>query len=201
MPAIRRKAYDRAYFDRFYRDPRDRVSTRDGLERKVRMVVAIAEFLLARPIRTVLDVGCGEAPWFPVLSRLRRGVRYIGVDSSDYVVERYGESRHIRRGDLAGLASMRLPKRIDLIVCADVLQYVETGEIERGLRAMYQLLGGVAYIETFTTEDTMEGDLDGWIERSESEYRRLLARAGFTQCGPYCYADANTLPLNALEHL
>ena len=66
------KTYDRAYFDRWYRDPRERVTTRAALERKVRMVISITEYILGRPIRTVLDVGCGEAPWYPVLRRIRR---------------------------------------------------------------------------------------------------------------------------------
>ena len=194
------KTYDKAYFDQFYRDPADRVSTRDGLERKVRLAVSIAEFLLARPVRTVLDIGCGEAPWQPVLKRLRRNARYIGVDSSEYVLERYGATRNIKRGTFGGLADLRLPNRIDLIVCADVLQYVETREIERGLRAIRRHLGGVAYLETFASEDGMEGDLVGWHERPASEYRRLLKRAGLTQCGPYCYVDASELyGLNALE--
>ena len=65
------KVYNKAYFDHFYRDPVDRVSSRDGLERKVRLAVSVAEFLLVRPIRTVLDVGCGEAPWQPVLKHER----------------------------------------------------------------------------------------------------------------------------------
>lgn len=196
------KSYDKAYFDHFYRDPAERVATAAGLERKVRMAVSIAEFLLAHRIRTVLDVGCGEAPWFQVLKRLRRDVRYIGVDSSEYVLERYGEARNIRRGDLGSLGAMRLPKRIDLIVCADVLQYVETRDVERGLRAIRRLVGGVAYIEAFTTEDAMEGDHDGWHERSAAVYKRLFRRAGLTQCGPYCYTDLDELDaLNSFEHM
>ena len=202
MPASQQKRYDKAYFDKWYRNPRSRVVTPTSTERKVRMVVGIAEYLLERPIRRVLDVGCGEAPWFPVLKRLRRDVRYIGIDSSDYVIERYGEARNIRRGDLASLGGMRLPKRIDLIVCADVLQYAETRDVERGLRAIAKLLGGVAYIETFATEDDMVGDRDGWIERSAAEYRRLLRESGLSHCGPYCYVNTAELDsLNAFETL
>lgn len=196
------KAYDRAYFDRWYRHPRKRVSTRDSLERKVRLAVGVAEFILCRPIRTVLDVGCGEAPWAPVLRRMRRGVRYIGVESSEYALERYGKSRNIRRGTLGGLADMRLPQNIDLIVCADVLQYAETPEVERGLRAIRRRLGGVAYIEAFATEDSMEGDQLDWHKRSAAEYRRLFRHAGLTQCGPHCYVDLAELDgLIAFEHM
>lgn len=195
------KSYDQAYFERWYRDPADRVSTRASLERKVRMAVGVAEFLLGRPIRTVLDVGCGEAPWFPILGRMRPRLRYTGIDSSDYVLRRFGAERNIRRGSLGQLGRMRIRGDVDLIVCADVLQYVDTREIERGLRAIRRLLGGVAYIETFSTEDEMEGDRMGWRERSAGEYRRLFREAGLTQCGPYCFTDLDELyMLNAFEH-
>jgi SAM-dependent methyltransferase len=195
------KNYDRRYFERWYRDPDDRVSTRESLERKVRMAVAVAEFLLGRRIRTVLDVGCGEAPWSLVLHRIRRDVRYTGVDSSDYVLDRFGKSRHIRRGTLGGLHELRLRPPFDLIVCADVLQYVETKDAERGLKTIRQWLGGVAYIESFTTLDAMEGDRTDWIERDANEYRRMFSRAGLTQCGPYCYTDLNELEtLNEFEY-
>jgi len=196
------KSYDQAYFERWYRDPADRVSTRESLERKVRMAVGVAEFLLGRPIRTALDVGCGEAPWFPVLRRLRPQLRYTGIDSSDYVLRRFGAERNIRRGSLGQLGRMRIRGDVDLIICADVLQYVDTREIERGLRAIRRLLGGVAYIEAFSTEDEMEGDRMGWRERSAGEYRRLFREAGLTQCGPYCFTDLDELyMLNAFEHM
>ncbi|HMA23843.1 MAG TPA: class I SAM-dependent methyltransferase [Gemmatimonadaceae bacterium] len=196
------KSYDRAYFERWYRDPNDRVSTRESLERKARMAIAVTEFLIGRRVRTILDVGCGEAPWYPVVRRLRPEASYVGVDSSEYVLERFGAARNIRRGSLGELGTMRLRRDVDLIVCADVLQYVETPELERGLRAIRRLLGGVAYIEAFTTEDEMEGDRSGWHERTAAQYRRLFRRAGLTQCGPYCYTDLDELDmLNAFEHV
>src|SRR3954467_4020641 len=110
------KSYDRAYFDRWYRDPVDRVATGDSLRRKVRMAVSVAEFLLGRRIRTVVDVGCGEAPWFPVLRSLRRDARYIGIESSDYALERFGRERNIRRGTFRDLAKLKLPRNVDLVV-------------------------------------------------------------------------------------
>jgi SAM-dependent methyltransferase len=196
------KSYDRAYFERWYRDPHDRVSTRQSLERKVRMAIAMTEFFLGRRVRTVLDVGCGEAPWFSLVRRLRPEASYIGIDSSEYVLDRFGAARNIRRGSLGDLGKMRLRRDVDLIVCADVLQYVGTPELESGLRAIRQLLGGVAYIEAFATEDQMEGDRAGWHERTAAQYRRHFRAAGLTQCGPYCYTDLEELDtLNAFEHM
>lgn len=195
------KSYDRAYFERWYRDPADRVSTRESLTRKVRMAVGVAEYLLGRPIRTVLDVGCGEAPWQPILAKLRPTARYMGVDSSSYVIERFGAGRNIKLGAVGELGRMRLPRNIDLVVCADVLQYLPERDVARGLAAMRRLLGGVAYIEAFAAEDEMEGDRDGWHERSAAAYRRLFRRAGLTLCGPNCYVDVERFDtLNAFEH-
>src|SRR5215212_1477143 len=116
------KRYDRAYFDRWYRHPRHRVSSPAVLRRKVAMVVAIAEYQLGRPVRSVLDVGCGEAPWRGALRRVRPHVHYVGVDASPYVVARYGRSRNIRRGTFGGLDAVVLDEPFDLIVCADVMQ-------------------------------------------------------------------------------
>lgn len=194
------KPYDRAYFDRWYRHPTERVATRESLRRKVRMAVSVAEFLLGRPIRTVVDIGCGEAPWFPILRALRKDVRYIGVESSSYAIERYGRTRNIRRGSLATLATLKLPRAVDLVVCADVLQYVETREIERGLKTISRMVAGIAYIESFTTSDAMEGDRDNWHDRTGADYLRLFRRAGLTQCGPYCWANVERLGgLNEFE--
>ena len=46
----------------------------------------------------------------------------------------------------------------------------------------------------------MEGDRDHWHDRTAADYRKLLRRAGLTQCGPYCWANAGRLKgLNEFE--
>src|SRR4249919_1723306 len=82
------KQYDQAYFDRWYRE--GGIGDRARLARKVALAVATAEYHLERPIRTVLDVGAGEAAWRAPLLKLRPGLRYLGFDSSEYAVRRYG---------------------------------------------------------------------------------------------------------------
>jgi SAM-dependent methyltransferase len=183
-----RKTYDRAYFDRWYRDPRHTVVHRGVLARRVQLAVAAAEYLLERPLRTVLDVGCGEAPWRALLKRARPHVRYQGVDSSEYVVRRFGRLRNIRLGTIGGLGRMGLAAPFDLIVCSDVLHYVTTPELRRGLRAIERLLGGVAFLETFAAEDDTEGDDDDFQRRSAATYRRLFREAGLIPLGLHLYA-------------
>ena len=182
------KQYDRAYFDRWYRDPRWTVVNQGVLARRVQLAVAASEYLLERELRTVLDVGCGEAPWRVLLRRARPKVRYTGVESSAYAVRRYGRTRHILRGSLATLGRLELDPPYDLIVCSDVLHYVSTDEARRGLKAIARLLGGVAFIEMFAKEDATEGDQEEFQQRPAATYRRLLREAGLTPLGLHCYA-------------
>ena len=134
------------------------------------MVAGIAEYFLGRKLRSVLDVGAGEGTWGVELRRLRPKLRYVGVDSSDYVVERLGRHRNIMRGSFETLPSLPLDAEFDLIVCADVVQYVATPHLRRGIRHLASRLVGVAYLEAFTTADEMEGDLEGWHQRTRSQY-------------------------------
>ena len=176
------KVYDRAYFDRWYRDPRHAVVRQGVVERRVQLAVSAAEYVLERPIRSVLDVGCGEAPWRAPLLHARPGLRYVGVDSSAYVVARYGKSRGIRRGTFGGLGRMRLG-RFDLVVCADVLHYVPTPDLAKGLAALARRLHGLAWIEVFAREDDTVGDDVEYQARAAAAYRRLFTAAGLVHVG------------------
>ena len=194
------KSYDSAYFHRWYRDPRTRVTSERALERKVHLALSAAEYMLGRRVRTVLDVGCGEARWLVALRRIRPGVLYTGVESSEYAVETFGASRNIRRGSFGGLRTLKLRGPFDLIVCADMLQYVTKEDLGPGLREIRRLLGGVAYIEAYAREDDMVGDMEGWHFRSAAAYRREFKAAGLTHCGLYCFIDADKISaVNALE--
>lgn len=183
------KAYTREYYDRWYRDPATRIASAEGTARKVRLAVSAAEFMLARPIESVLDVGCGEASWRAPLRRLRPEVRYTGVESSEYVVRRFGKRRNIIRGAFGDLKSLRLDGPFDLVVCADVVQYIPDEDLRRGLAAIRRLAGGVVYIETFAAEDAMEGDRDGWIDRPAGILKKFFREAGLSHCGFYCWID------------
>lgn len=181
------KAYDEAYYRRWYHDPSRRVITPAAVARKVHLTVAIAEALLERPIRSVLDVGCGEAPWRAHLRRLRPRVRYVGVESSAYAVRRFGRSRGIVQGTFGTLGGLGLEGPFDLVVVCDVLHYVPEGELGPGLAAIAARLGGVTYLEAYTTEDAIEGDRGDWHHRNPETYLRHFRRAGLRHVGMHCY--------------
>ena len=180
------KQYDRAYFDRWYRHRSTRVNTHAEIRRKVSIAVASAEYFLRRPIRTVLDVGCGEGAWLPHLRALRPRVRYLGLDPSEYVVERFGRTRNIHQASFADLPTLKLDV-YDLVICSDVMHYVPEAELRTGVHALADATDGVAYFEVLTKEDDIIGDLEGFLRRPAAFYRELFTGAKMTFAGPYLW--------------
>jgi SAM-dependent methyltransferase len=196
------RRFDRAYFDRWYRHPACRVKERAELEREVDFVLRATEHILARPVRTVLDVGCGEGHWYPALAKRRPAIRYTGVDPSEYAVHRWGRRRNIHLGSLDTIASLGISGPFDLIVCCGVLNYVDTATLTRGLRQVAAILEGVAYLEMYTASDRVTGDTRAAKRRAPSWYRDKLRRAGLTPCGMHLYVGrAMAADLAALERL
>jgi SAM-dependent methyltransferase len=181
------KSYDRSYFDKWYRDPRHRVRSAAELTRLVTFVLATAEYVLARRVRTVLDVGAGEGNWRAVLRRLRPNIVYQGVDPSEYAVRRYGRRRNIVLGDLATLDTLPLAERYDLVVANGMLNYVSAGELRAGLPKLARRAGGMLYLELFTGDDEVKGDTAFAADEPASWYRRTLRGAGLVGCGLHCY--------------
>lgn len=181
------KVYDQAYFDRWYRNPRQKVKHGDELERKARLLLGVAEYHLNRPVRSVIDVGCGEGNWRLALRRIRPGIAYIGFDSSEYVVERYGKSRNLHRLPFGDIAQYVPSEPADVIICSDVMHYVPTAELQQGIAAFEQLSEGVAFLEVFCKGDDFIGDRDGFIARPAAWYRKTFAQAGWTHAGSHCY--------------
>ena len=182
-----KKTYDRAYFERWYRRPASRLEAPAELRRKVAMAVAVTERFLGRPLARALDVGCGEGRWRAELRRLRPRLRYAGVEPSAYAVARYGRSRGIVRGGFGDLARLDLGGPFDLVVCADVLHYLEAEEIERGLPALVALAGGAAYLELLTSAEEVEGDTRALHLRPPAFYEQRFRAAGLLGVGCHCW--------------
>ncbi|MGY1425443.1 class I SAM-dependent DNA methyltransferase [Lysobacter sp. A289] len=200
------KQYDQAYFDQWYRNRTSGDKAISGparLSRKVAMAVATAEYHLERPIRSVLDIGCGEGGWRAPLLKLRPNLQYLGFDSSQYAITRFGPRRNLHYARFADFEHLRPCAPVDLLVCSDVLHYLPSRELDRGLPALADLCGGIAFLETFTRSDGIDGDTDGFKARPASFYRKRFARIGLQALGSHLWlspercADAAALELPA----
>lgn len=188
-----RPKFDRAYYDRWYRHPRHRIATPAEIARRVALVLGVAEWVLGRRVRHVLDVGCGEALWRAPLVARRPGLSYHGVDPSAYVVARFGARRGIREGTFGTFGALALRRRYDLVVCTDTLHYVGAAELRTGLAHVAARLGGVAYLPVATSSDNVEGDVRALTRRSPAWYRARFREAGLAPVGLECYVRRDML--------
>jgi SAM-dependent methyltransferase len=194
--------YDRRYFDRWYRDPRHRVFTAAERARRVAAVVHASEYVLGRPLRSVLDVGAGEGHWRAPLRRHRPRLRYVGIDPSPYVVARFGARRGIRLGDLSTLDPDSVDGPFDLVLAVGFLNLLPPTALRPALERLRPLIGGVALLELFTRDDPLTGDVSAYHRADARSYRRLMQRLGLVPIGMHLYAtQAVAEPLGLLEQL
>ena len=179
--------YDRTYFDHWYRNPSTRVKSGAAIRRKVALCVAVAEFYLERTVRNVLDVGCGEANWLGALRSMRPRIDYTGVDSSRYAVGRFGTKRSIRLGSFGSLSECNLKDSYDLVICSDMLFYLSISELKQGLAFLAPRTAGIAFLELYTSNDSVIGDFPISGLKSAAFYRTLLRRTGFLSVGSNCH--------------
>ena len=77
-------------------------------------------------VRRVLDAGCGTGLWKRALRRIDREIEYVGIDPSEYLCKRYGWTR-------ASIDEYSPRRKFDLVVCQDVLQYVDDAAVALAL--------------------------------------------------------------------
>ena len=106
---------------------------------------------------------------------------------ADYAIERHGRCRNLHHARFADFALLRPCPPADLLVCSDVLHYLDARELDRGLPGLAELCGGVAFLETFAREDDAEGDEDEFRKRPAAFYRRRFEALGFRALGSHCW--------------
>jgi 2-polyprenyl-3-methyl-5-hydroxy-6-metoxy-1,4-benzoquinol methylase len=162
-----------AYFRKFYLNTATRVVTPAEMRARARLIAAILT-QAGIPVRRILDAGCGigllRKPFAEVLPR----ARYIGLEASDYLCARYGWTH----GSVIDYAPS---KPSDLVVCYDVLQYLDDRDASRALVNLSRLTRAALYVSALTREDWRDHcdrtRTDRAVHlRSGDWYRRRLRR-------------------------
>lgn len=172
--------FDHSFYQRFYVNPRTRVTTREEMSRRAAVIASLMKHL-ELPVRAILDAGCGLGLMRATLKRAFPRADYTGIEVSGHLCKRYGWTQ-------ASLADYAPRKRFDLIVCYDVLQYLSDREARAALANLGRLCRGALYFHVPTREDWDENaDLstsDSDIHLRDADwYRSRLTRyfdhAGF----------------------
>ena len=177
MPA--RFTFDAAYYERFYLDPRTRVADPPDDEVRARFLCAYLDLLGIR-VRRVLDLGCGLGRLRGPLCKHFPGAVYTGVEVSEHLCAELGWVH-------GSAATFRSGGRFDLVVCQDVLQYLDDAEAEQAIGNFARHCRGALFFGVLTREDWEENcdqartDGSGYL-REGAWYRRRLAPA-FTCAG------------------
>ena len=145
-PAVRAESmFGSAYFRKFYINTVTRVVTPAEMRVRARLIAAVVA-QASIPVRSILDVGCGigllRKPFAEVLPR----ARYKGLEASAYLCERYGWTN-------GSVIDYVPPRPSDLVVCYDVLQYLDDRDAAKALANLGKLTRAALYVSALTRED------------------------------------------------
>jgi 2-polyprenyl-3-methyl-5-hydroxy-6-metoxy-1,4-benzoquinol methylase len=168
-----KEQFDRAYYQRFYFNPRTAVTNRAEMNARGRLIGAMADHL-GLPVKTVLDAGCGVGLLRAPLKRALPRASYTGLEVSAYLCERFGWIH-------GGIQDFTRKAQYDVVICYDVLQYLKAPETKRALANLARVCRGLLYFGVLSREDWEENCDQSRTDpavslRSGGWYRRELSK-------------------------
>ena len=184
-------AFDSAYFRKYYFDAATRVTTAAEMRGRAHLIAAILKHA-GIPVRSILDAGCGigllRKPFAEAIPR----ARYRGLEASDFLCSRY---KWIK-GSVADFA----PRfSSELVICYDVLQYLDDDEASRAIANLAKLTGAALYISALTREDWRENcdrsltDRSVYLRPGDWYRRRLRRRFNYLGFGVWLRKDVTAI--------
>jgi SAM-dependent methyltransferase len=143
--AVKRTEFDASFFRRFYLDPATRVISRTEMRTRVGVIAAALQHA-AIPLRSILDAGCGLGLMRVPFAKLLPRARYHGIEVSDYLCGKFGWQK-------ASLVDFAPRRRYDLVVCYDVLQYLNDRQAARAIANLSRLCAAAIYVSALTRDD------------------------------------------------
>jgi SAM-dependent methyltransferase len=172
-------SFDHDYYKRFYYDPKTAVTNKREMQARARLIAAYA-LHTGLPVRRILDAGCGTGLLRPWLKRYLPDAVYTGIEASEYLCQRYGWQQ-------AQIETYKPPASFDVVVCYDVLQYLDSGTADRALANFAKLCRGVLYFTALTRVDWEHNcdrsRTDSNVHLRSAQWYRSRLRRNFREVG------------------
>lgn len=188
--------FDRDYYERFYFDPASSVTSRAEMNARGRLIGACA-LHIGLPVKRVLDAGCGVGLLRTPLKRVLPRAEYTGIEVSAWLCRKYGWTQSTIEG-------YRPAQPFDLVVCYDVLQYLDDAPARSALANLARLSRGLLYFSALTRADWRENCDQSRTDRNvhlrRGEWYRTRLRRRFREIGAGFWLRKDVpLPLWELE--
>jgi 2-polyprenyl-3-methyl-5-hydroxy-6-metoxy-1,4-benzoquinol methylase len=192
------KKFDEAYYTRYYGDQKTRVEEPRYFNNLARYLGAYTR-LLDSNVRSIVDLGCGVGTLkLPLLGRFPKAT-YTGVDISEYACATYG-------WECAAVSEYCSPEKFDLVVCHDVVQYLDDKEAKAAIKNFDCLCQGILYFSVLTEEDYVENcdqsRTDSAVNLRTVDWYKPKLQRYFRNLGGGVYLSRDSeIAIYALEHL
>ena len=161
-----KQEFNQEYYDRFYRNPSTRATTRADAARCADFVAADLKHLDI-PVKRIIDVGCGLGHMLNQLQIQYPTSRCDGVEYSEYLCGKYGWTQ----GSVLEVESKR---PYDLVVCNDVVQYLDDADAACAIDRLAGLGRAAMFFSVLTSEDW-----DSVADRKRTDDRVYLRKANW----------------------
>jgi 2-polyprenyl-3-methyl-5-hydroxy-6-metoxy-1,4-benzoquinol methylase len=184
-------AFDSAFFRRYYFDAATRVTTAAEMRGRAQLIATIL-YHARISVRSILDAGCGVGLLRKPFAAAMPRARYVGLEASDYLCARYPWTK----GSVVDFAA-RSPS--DLVVCYDVLQYLDDRDAARAIVNLAKLTNAAVYVSALTREDWRANcdrtrtDRDVHLRPGDWYRRRLRRRFNYLGFGVWLRKDITAI--------
>jgi 2-polyprenyl-3-methyl-5-hydroxy-6-metoxy-1,4-benzoquinol methylase len=171
--------FDQEYYERFYYDAKTAVTNRREMQSRARLIAAYA-LHTGLPTRRILDAGCGTGLLKSWLKRYLPRTTYTGIEASEYLCKRYGWEQTTIEGYKASAP-------FDIVVCYDVIQYLDSETATRALTNLGRLCRGVLYFTALTRVDWEhncdQSRTDSNVKLRSAQWYRSRLQRSFREAG------------------